>query len=209
MSSPTYKRWLVLGSSNETALLCVQATATSPACFQRPLSLCSGPPVHIRAQQRQERPIPDLDARHQSSDAGLKAAISARQCGGPQCQGSQGQPVELLVQCSHVLDAEGESEVQQQAGARQGVACSMVVLRDQLHARLLVVGPEACRFTVHVHSWQLFIDAERRSWVCSSRQVLCHGGRTALALPSSFASACVLHEAQIALPPTCWAVLWQ
>lgn len=113
------------------------------------------------------------------------------------------------MQCSHVLDAEGESEVQQQAGARQGVACSMVVLRDQLHARLLVVGPEACRFTVHVHSWQLFIDAERRSWVYSSRQVLCHGGQTALALPSAFASACVLHVAQIALPPTCWAVLWQ
>ena len=106
------------------------------------------------------------------------------------------------MQCSRVLDAEEESVVQQQVGARQGGACSMVVSWRPAACWMLTLVPEACNFTFMLIHGRCVMDAERHSWVCSSRHVLCHADWTTLALPSLFSLACVLHGLRwLWLPP--------
>ena len=67
------------------------------------------------------------------------------------------------MQCSRVLDAKGESAVQQQAGARQGGACSMGVSWGPAACWMLVVVPEACNFTFMPIHGRCLMDAERHS----------------------------------------------
>ena len=111
------------------------------------------------------------------------------------------------MQYSRVLDADGESEVQQQAGAGQGGACSMVVPWGPGACWMLVVVPEACRLTVPAFSWQPS-DACREARLGVQQKT---GG-----VPQGLNSIGIAFIGDLSLclawdsdsfAPTCWAVL--